>query len=115
MADFYIRQDTITPVLRATITDDQGNPVNLTDATIMFVMASILDYEVKVQAAADVLVSDPADLGDDEPNVRYRWVEGDTDTPGVYRAEWQVTYGDGSTESFPNTGYLTVQVTEKLA
>lgn len=44
------------------------------------------------------------------PIVEYGWQVGDTDNVGWYRAEWKVTYGDGSVETFPNKGYITVRV-----
>ena len=34
--------------------------------------------------------------------VKYDWQTGDTDTSGFFEAEWQVTYSDGTIESFPN-------------
>lgn len=32
--------------------------------------------------------------------VRYTWAAGQTSTPGIYDAEWQVTYPDATKESF---------------
>lgn len=37
--------------------------------------------------------------------VRYDWLEGDTDEPGTYLAEWEVSFGDGAKQTFPTTGY----------
>lgn len=34
--------------------------------------------------------------------VRYNWTAIDTEVPGLYDAEWQVTYLDGSVLTFPN-------------
>lgn len=46
--------------------------------------------------------------------VRYDWATGDTDTPGIYVAEWQVTYADGRKQTFPTLTYHTVTVLADL-
>jgi uncharacterized protein YfaS (alpha-2-macroglobulin family) len=49
----------------------------------------------------------------DAPNgvVRYSWGTDDTDEAGRYRAEFEVTYADGSVETFPNDGFHDVVLT----
>ena len=47
--------------------------------------------------------------------VEYSWAAGDTDTSGVYDVEIQVTYSDGTVETFPNDGYHELRVLEDLA
>lgn len=37
--------------------------------------------------------------------VEYRWLQGDTDNAGEYLAEWEVLWGDGTTETLPTLGY----------
>jgi len=103
---FYIKQNDTGPTLRATLTDISDNPVNVTDASVMFHMVN-LSGTVKVDAAC-VVVDGPAGIVD------YEWVAGDTDTVGTYRAEWEVTYSDATIETFPNNGHATVVVTEEL-
>jgi Rib/alpha/Esp surface antigen-like repeat protein len=47
--------------------------------------------------------------------VRYALQNGDTDTPGTYKAEYQVTFPDGSIETFKNTpDQLRVVITPEL-
>ena len=40
---------------------------------------------------------------------------GETDISGVYRAEFRVAYGDGRKETFPNSGYLSIQILGNLS
>jgi hypothetical protein len=58
---------------------------------------------------AGVTVTDP-----ENGAIQYDWASGDTDTPGTYYAEFQVTYTDGSVESFPNTENLIVTIIRNL-
>jgi hypothetical protein len=44
------------------------------------------------------------------PTLRYAWQSGDTDTPGLYEAQFVVTYADSTVETFPNAEFITVSV-----
>jgi hypothetical protein len=46
--------------------------------------------------------------------VQYDWSAADTATIGTYNAEFEVTYGDSSIETFPNNGFISVVVTDDL-
>lgn len=46
--------------------------------------------------------------------VRYEWTGDEFDEPGVYYAEWQVTYSDGSIATFPNDKEFIIQVRTDL-
>lgn len=67
----------------------------------------------------DVVVSDnvagEVDVVDAEQGiVQYLWQDGDTDSAGEYEAEWEVEYGDGSLETFPNNDYIDVEIVEDI-
>lgn len=46
--------------------------------------------------------------------VSYSWSSGDTSTVGTYDAEWEVVFGDGTIETFPNNSFITVKVKEDI-
>lgn len=48
------------------------------------------------------------------PVVEYAWQPGDTDRAGLHRAEFEVTYPDGTIETWPSGGYLLVNIVEDL-
>lgn len=48
-------------------------------------------------------------------SVEYRWTAGDTDVAGDFEAEWEVTYQDGSIESFPGLGFDIVTIIGDLS
>jgi hypothetical protein len=113
--DFLIRANDTASVIYATLTDEDDEPVGIEGATVVFQMTPISGGTVKVQAeATNEQVGDDID-GSNIGDVSYEWQAGDTDTPGLYLAEWEVTYTDTTVESFPNGGYTLVRVTAEVA
>jgi hypothetical protein len=107
--DFYIKVgDTREPIERI-LRGSDGDPVDLTDATVRFLMRPRADPD------GDNVVDAEATIVDEiSGHVRYAWQDGDTEEPGHYRGEFEVTYDDDSVETFPNDGYLNVYITTDL-
>lgn len=111
---FYIKKDDTRPKIRCTLEDADGTEANLSGASVRFIMtpkSEDVGSTPTVDAAATV-VDAPTGV------VEYAWQAADTDTIGKYRAEWEVTFGDGGVETFPNgTGsnaYIEVIITGDL-
>jgi len=105
---FYIKQNDTSPALLATLQDADGNAVNVTGGSIRFHMRQIGSTTVVVDEAAVIVT--PL-----EGVVRYNWQAADTATIGSYQAEFEVTYADASIETFPNDGYIRVQIIDDVA
>lgn len=109
--DFTIRQDDTASTLARTLVDVDGNPVDISGATVTFTLVPIGGGEALLDAAEannDQDPEEPSTLG----NVSYDWTPPyDTETPGFYLGTWTVTFGGGAVQSFPNTGYLLVHIT----
>lgn len=91
--------DTRTAI-KATLKNPSGNPVDLTDATVTFVMLKV---------SANVLINRPAEIVDAvNGRVNFVFTNGETDILGGVKAEFIVDYPDGSTETFPNSGYISI-------
>jgi len=90
--------------LRATLKRN-GVPVDLTDCTVNFFMTN---GKITVTPLVNIL---------DAPNglVQVVFDSGDTDTAGIYRAEFEVTHVDGRKETFPSDRYLMLQIVPDLA
>ena len=106
---FYIKQNDTTPALKATLKDGDGTVINLTDATVKFHMRKVGASTSVVDAAAAVV--SPATSG----IVQYSWSGSDTTNTGLYSAEFEITYGDGKIETFPNSSYIRVEIVDDIA
>ena len=107
-ADFYLKSGDTLPVLNATLQDATGAAVSLVLATaVRFVLVAAGTRQPKLNAVAAIV---NAAAG----TVRYAWAAGDTDTPGDYWGEFQVTFNDGTIETFPNDRHLVIRVTAEL-
>lgn len=105
---FYIKQNDTSPSLRAALENGSGDAIDLIDASVQFHMRSFGSSGNVVDAAATVI---DAATG----IVQYNWIADDTDTIGSYEAEFEVTYPDGTIETFPNDGYIRVEITDDIA
>lgn len=102
---FYLKTSDTAPVLEATLTDATGSPIDLTGSSVQFQLSEPRSGTTIVDAGANI-----ADASGGV--VRYPWGDDDTDASGRYRAEFVVTYADGSVETFPNVAYHDVIITE---
>lgn len=102
--DFQIKRGDRLPTIQASLTDGSGAAVNLTDATVKFLMRPRTSATPTVNAAAAIVGTATAGV------VQYAWSAGDTDTAGEYLAEFEVTFLDGRKASFPSDGYTRVRV-----
>lgn len=104
---FYIKQNDTTPSLRAALQNGSGDAVDLTNATCNFHMRPLGSTTITVDASAQI-VTEATGI------VQYNWIAADTDTIGSYQAEFEVTYPDGTIETFPNNGYIRVEITDDI-
>lgn len=112
LPDFYIKTGDTTSSIAAILTDDDGDAVDISGATVRFHMAPISGATTPViNASANNDQSGVTNIG----HVHYAWSAGQTATAGLYLAEWEVVYSSGATQTFPNAGYFLVQITEALA
>lgn len=104
--DITIKRGDTRNCIKAVFKDANGAPIDLTGCAANFHMAplnrpAIISRAVHIQ---DVATGE----------VWVVWAPGETDTAGVYRAEFEVLYDDGKIETFPNDGYISIQIIEDL-
>lgn len=107
VSGFTVKQGDTSPAIEVTLKDLNGDVINLAGASVRFHMST---------KGLKALVDEQATLVD-APNgrVKYVWSPGDTDVAGEHFAEWEITYSDGSTETFPSAKYIRVQVLQQIA
>lgn len=105
MASFIIKQNDTLPAIEATLKRN-GKVIDLSDASsVKFYMKQ--NNAVKVNGDA---VIDNASEG----KVVYYWQSGDTDVAGGCIGEFEVSWNDGATETFPNDSYLNILIYQEI-
>lgn len=108
MDPFYLKRGDTMPYLVATLSDDSG-PVDLTDATVKFVLRHARTRCATSEPA--LLFKKPAVVADAASGiVRYEWADGDTDVAGQFDGEFEVTFAAGGRWTFPSSGYIPVSI-----
>lgn len=107
---FYLKQHDLLPALKVRLLDDTTT-VDLTSATLVKLLMGSRRTGLVVDAPMTILDQSVADtLG----VVTYAWQAGDTDAPGDYNAEFQVTWPTGKPQTFPARGHVIVTIEKDL-
>ena len=107
---FYIKANDTASFLTRDLKDAFGAPVNVTGAAVVFSMRVKPAGTLKVTRQTCAIVA--AGTG----RVRYEWASdgSDTNTADEYEGEFQVTYGNGKIQTFPNDGHIPIVVTDDV-
>ena len=101
---FYIKRGDTSPRLVYKLFPD----VNLTGASAVFNMRKKGAANTVSRGAATIV--GPATDG----TLSYAWVPANTAIADQFEAEFEVTYADLTVETYPNNGFITVQIKEDL-
>lgn len=105
-ADFTVRQGDTASTLEDQLLDAAGVPVNITGAAVTLKLVPLKGGPAIIDNQAATIVD--AATG----RVSRAWQAGETATPGFYLGSWRVTFAGGAVQTFPNSGYFLVRVTE---
>ena len=109
-----IKQNDRKPYARTTLYADKENNIV---ANVSAGLVTDIVFNMQPQAGGSLKVAQGSvDYVDDgvDGQVEYRWVVGDTDTTGMFKAEFEVTWADGRKQTFPPDSNLTVEVIAEL-
>lgn len=109
---FYATQNDNGIVVRFTLNDADGNPVDLTGASLKFeAKARFSDAEAKVDGDA----TPDADQAGNTGQGAYTLTSTDLSAADIYDVRVQATWGDGTIITFPSHGANTLEVQAELA
>lgn len=108
MNSFLIRKGDRLPALTATLTDSAGTAYDLTADTVLLNMTLIGGSTRKIDNASVTVVSAAAGT------LSYAWGASDTNTTGLYYAEFEVTSSGNLVRTFPNPDFLMVHILPAL-
>lgn len=99
-----IKQGDTRHAIRAALKTLDGIPIDLIGAKIIFKMSNryvglLIDREAVYET---------------DGKVHFVFQDGETDAPGLYEAEFQVTYSDGRVETFPHSGKFQVYIENRI-
>jgi len=104
---FTIKQGDTAPIMEANLRQPSGAAAPLAGAAVKFYMRPRGRSTITTNSAA--AVTDAAN-----GVVQYSWVAADTQQPGAYEGEFEVTYADGTIETFPNEGYIDISIPPQI-
>lgn len=109
MPDLVMKRGDTTPTFRARCLDDT-TPVDLSSAASVKLL--MRRYGASTSAlSATMVVEDQAT----SPGWVYRaWSPSDLSVAGEYHAEVEVTWANGTVQTFPPTGWVTIRVADDL-
>lgn len=106
MATTYLKQHDTKP-LEATLTQKGGRPIDLSGATVKFLMKQNPPGSTTITGTC-TLVNATKGI------VRYSWGGSDLNTPGTYKVEFEITFADTKKQTVPSKDYEDVVVTADL-
>ncbi len=109
---FTIKKGDTLPVINATLTTgptaQSQSPVDLTTQTAIALVIKPVTGGAATRLTGAV-VGSPVN-----GNVKYTWQAGDTATAQTYNAEWEITFGAGNIQTFPNDSFFQIVVADDL-
>lgn len=111
--DFAIKTGDTASSVSATLENSGGTPVDIQAATVNFKMAPYSGGTLVVAGTAVNAQIGSGTATNTVGDVVYQWAAAPA-TPGWFNAEFEVIFAGGSIQTFPNTGYFTIAVTDDL-
>lgn len=108
-APHRMKQGNLLPAITAQLQyASTGVPINLNGASVIFIMRLPRSTGSPKVSRAGIITDAVNGL------VSYEWQGSDTDTPGLYLAEWQLLFPGSKPYTVPNDGYSSVEITGSL-
>ena len=106
MEIIYVKRGDRNPPLELSLQQANGTPINLSHVDYV---KWLMKDESELKIDEHVTIVDAA-----YGMIKYEWKTGDTDDPGNFLGEFEITYNDGTKLTVPNDEYITVIILEDL-
>lgn len=103
----YLKRNDTAPPISITCLE-AALPKNLTGAASARLKMGTIDAAGVSTTKVDGAMTFDADRATGK--VYYTWAVGDLDTAGDFKTEVEITWGDGTKQTFPEDGYLIIHV-----
>lgn len=108
---FKLVQSDTSPVMSTTLRDGAMHVDISGFREVRFHMQNkYQEVVIDDNTSGNVNVTNP-ELG----KVEYVFTEEDTSQIGTFYGEWEVVFGDGTVETWPTDGYITIEINEGIA
>lgn len=104
---FFLKRGDLGRSIRYTLQAPDGSAIDLTGASVRFLMSNH-ETGASVVAAAATIVTPTSGI------VQYDWQANDVLAAGIFDGEFEVTYPDSRTETFPNYSYIEIIISGDL-
>lgn len=111
MSDFHIKKRDLAPTVKATLVAPNGNPILLAGDVNVYFNLRLKGTTGIPKVNRGVCTILDATAG----RVEYVWAGGDTDTAGLFEAEFEVVFGPATPMTFPNRHYKIVEISDDIA
>lgn len=113
-ADFLIKKGDTSSSISATLQNSGGTAVDIQNAVVRWKVMPLAGGTVTINdAATNAQVGAGGTANATTGDVSYSWGTV-IPTAGRYLGEWEVTYAGGPVQTFPNDGYVIVDVLEDV-
>lgn len=102
----YIKEGDTARAWTDTLTLD-GDPIDLTDATVVLVKRRVGVCDSEERLEADIVSSAAG-------TVSYQPLENDVEIAGTFELEWEITFSDDSVLTVPTSGYIRLIILRDL-
>lgn len=103
MATFVMKRGDTLPALPVQLLNPDGSIPNLAGAVVVFKMSDPATGALIVNRAAAIVDLPTA-------SVTVNWLAGETSVVGIYKGEFEVTFVGGKVATYPNQGFLTINI-----
>lgn len=113
IADFYVAQGSLSPSVQDVLLDENKAPLDVTGMDSVVFRMRLLDRSRPAITGTAVVIDPTGADATLKGAVRYDWLAGQTEVPGLYQVEW-LTSTAGAPETIANNVKSTLWIAPRV-